>query len=411
MDTLDYLRALNARGQKASELALSNSLARFAEIEGTNEQEELRPRRFSVPEAGRFIGVNDSRIRQVLLELEHEGEVLGERRRGNRFLKLSEIERVRSYMFEHFKNPIYHPRRNPETEHLQVISFVNFKGGVGKSTSSLILSEHLATRGYKVLLLDLDAQATATKMLRIFPEGRAVDDNHTIAGFARGKKSAAELIRKSYFDPISIVPASFELQDLEWELISRIRSERGFPFWRPVDDFLRELELSEAGKDLDVVVIDCKPDAGILPVAAIYASTALVIPVVAETPDIESTNDFLAVVADIVESIRPSDRPDAFTFDFIKLLCTRLDRSSPAELDGFSTLRAMYGSAVYDKPVLKTELITAAYADQSLPLADTPRAINQKTYQRGMNSIQEAMLQIENDILIAWGRKPKELDL
>src|SRR3546814_16038240 len=61
------------------------------------------------------------------------------------------------------------PHRGPEDEPL-IIPFQNFKGGVGKSTLAIHAAQYLAMRGYRVLLIDADAQASTTMMFGYIPD-------------------------------------------------------------------------------------------------------------------------------------------------------------------------------------------------------------------------------------------------
>ena len=61
------------------------------------------------------------------------------------------------------------PRRDPAIDKSIVLALANFKGGVAKTTSSVHLAQYLCLRGYRVLLIDLDAQASLTQLFGILP--------------------------------------------------------------------------------------------------------------------------------------------------------------------------------------------------------------------------------------------------
>jgi chromosome partitioning protein len=411
MDVVNELRALHRSGQKAEFALRTTARARFEEHEGPIENGSLKPRPFTLPEAARFLKVSGSRVRQLVREFDESEGGIGERRGSNRFLSKQDIDRIRAHLFKTTKNETYHPQRFLDRgDKLQVLACVNFKGGVGKSTTTLTLAEYLAVRGYRVLIIDLDAQATSTTILRGLEDLWTVAENHSVAGFTREAASAAELIKPTYFPGISLIPGSFELQDAEWETIKRMRDNPKYRFWRELRPLIDEIRDGSLNEQFDVVLLDCKPDSGIFPMAALYASTALLIPAVAETPDLASTNEFLRVLADNIDVIRTVEGSESLNLDFVRILCTRFDRQSNTQADSFQNMQVMYRAALYPEPMAKTELISIAYADQRLPLTDTPKSINSKTYSRGIAVIETAMEQIERDLLKVWGRALKRGD-
>ena len=116
------------------------------------------------------------------------------------------------------------------------------------------------------------------------------------------------------------------------------------------------------------------------------------------------------MLADNIDVIRTVEGSESLNLDFVRILCTRFDRQSNTQADSFQNMQVMYRAALYPEPMAKTELISIAYADQRLPLTDTPKSINSKTYSRGIAVIETAMEQIERDLLKVWGRALKRGD-
>src|SRR5215469_9841065 len=127
-------------------------------------------RRFSSGEAARLLGVSDSYLRQ--LSLAGEGPTPGVGPGGRRQYTLSQINALREHLaasFDPEKGKQYLPRRTGR-EHLQVIAVTNFKGGSCKTTTAVHLSQYLALRGYRVLSIDIDPQASLSTLLGFQPE-------------------------------------------------------------------------------------------------------------------------------------------------------------------------------------------------------------------------------------------------
>jgi chromosome partitioning protein len=150
-----------------------------------------------------------------------------------------------------------------------VISISNQKGGVGKTATALNLSAALAKRGQRVLMIDLDPQASLTVTCGIDPNTLDTSIYHVI----HGSVPLTEIIRKTDFGP-DLAPASIDLSLAEIEL---------------VNEMAREMILKSALEDVrqryDFVVLDCQPGLTLLTINAWTASDHVLIPV----------SDFLAV--------------------------------------------------------------------------------------------------------------------
>ena len=401
MHTVDQIADLVKAGEEALDLARRRSTERLAESEGIENADHLRPRTYTATELANFVGVVPSSITSAL---ERFPELPQGQRRGNKLLfTLEDVETFRRVMFEQTGSLPYWPRRRGSLgEKCQVIAVCNYKGGSAKTTTSVLLASHLATYGgLRVLLIDLDPQASATALLRVFPDDSEIEPNHSIAGYFREQRDASELVRETYFRGVDIVPASHELQELEFELVAALAGEKGFRFWPILDRFIKEVR-----EPYDVIIVDCKPDLGFLPINALFAASALITPLQPTMVDLRSTISFLGTVERTTRALNRVVGKDAFDFDFFRMLLSRADANSPSELGIMDAVKAVFGrDAVYDIPVMKTELVSSSFADQSLPHASLTDRVSPTTYRRGMKSITAAMRQVERDIWTAWQRK------
>lgn len=145
----------------------------------------------------------------------------------------------------------------------RVISFGNHKGGVGKTTTTASVGSILASKGYKVLAIDLDAQANLTASLL------KEETDKSIYYALTGKASSLPIV--PVCENLSIVPASLQLAMAEMELTAAFSRER----------ILAGL-LEKVKADYDFVLIDCPPSLGLLTLNAFTASSEIIIPLVAE---------------------------------------------------------------------------------------------------------------------------------
>jgi chromosome partitioning protein len=150
----------------------------------------------------------------------------------------------------------------------RVISMVNQKGGVGKTTSVINLGAALAELGRKVLLVDLDPQAALTAGTGVNPNELEISVYNLL--LERGH-DVHDVIRSSNTDGLDVLPANIDLSAAEVQLVSEVAREMALArVLRPVAD------------DYDVVIIDCQPSLGLLTVNALAASHGVIIPLEAE---------------------------------------------------------------------------------------------------------------------------------
>lgn len=146
----------------------------------------------------------------------------------------------------------------------RIIAVANQKGGVGKTTTAINLAASVATRGYRVLLVDFDPQGNASSGV-----GHPRDKVElTIYDALVGNATLAEVIRPTDLPTLWVAPATTDLVGAEIELIGADRRER----------FLADC-LATVAADYDYMVIDCPPSLGILTLNALIAAGEILIPV------------------------------------------------------------------------------------------------------------------------------------
>ena len=144
-----------------------------------------------------------------------------------------------------------------------VISVLNHKGGVGKTTTTINLGAALQQKGFKVLLIDLDGQANLTESL-----GFSAELPQTIYGAMKGEYP---LPVYGHRDGLNIVPSCLDLSAVETELINEAGREL----------ILAHL-IKEQKENFDYILIDCPPSLSLLTLNALTASNSLIIPVQAQ---------------------------------------------------------------------------------------------------------------------------------
>lgn len=171
-----------------------------------------------------------------------------------------------------------------------LISVVNQKGGVGKTTTAVNLATYLAMSGRFVLLVDLDPQANATSGLGIDPKDLEAGIYESVIGSHKLK----DVIKKSNIDGLKVAPSTMSLAGAEVELVDMER---------------REHRLSEAINEVrnhyDYVIIDCPPSLSLLTINGLAASDRVLIPVQAEYYALEGLSKLLKTIELVRKHLQP----------------------------------------------------------------------------------------------------------
>ena len=174
-------------------------------------------RRFSSGEAAKLIGINDGYLRQ--LSLEGKGPQPDTTSSGRRSYSFEDIQGLRGFLEESGKSGRRYLPHRTDREHLQVLAVVNFKGGSGKTTTAAHLAQYLVLKGYRVLAVDLDPQASLSALHGYQPEFD-IGENETLYGAIRyddQRRDLSEIVRPTYFSGLDLVPANIELMEFEHE--------------------------------------------------------------------------------------------------------------------------------------------------------------------------------------------------
>ncbi len=172
-----------------------------------------------------------------------------------------------------------------------IFSFCNQKGGVGKTTSVINISSSLAKFGYRVLVIDLDAQANATSGLG--QEKPSID--LTTYQLVVDAIDPREIIRETNVKNLFLIPSSADLSGAEIELINRDRRE-----------FSLRSQLEKISDEFDFIFIDCPPSLGLITINALVACNYVVIPLQCEYYALEGLGQLIYTVQLVRDNLSPS---------------------------------------------------------------------------------------------------------
>ena len=171
----------------------------------------------------------------------------------------------------------------------KILSLVNQKGGVGKTTTAINLGASLAACERSVLLIDLDPQANATSGL-----GLNKHEEKSIYPVLTDGMNIREVIRETELPNFHIAPSSVDLVAAELELSDAIGRE-----------FYLRKALNEVAKDYDYVLIDSPPSLGLLTINGLTAANAVLVPMQCEYFAIEGVAQLLITVERVRDMLNP----------------------------------------------------------------------------------------------------------
>jgi len=178
---------------------------------------------------------------------------------------------------------------------MQIISVINQKGGVGKTTTVINLAAGLSQQDKKILVIDLDPQGNATTGLGLSNLGVSED---TIYGVLNGTKQISKVIKKTEFKNLDIITSNVDLSGLEVETAGD--SNRAFILKLKLTAFL-----NDSRGFYDYILIDCPPSLSLLTVMALVSSNSLVVPLQTEFFALEGLTQLMKTIERIKISLNP----------------------------------------------------------------------------------------------------------
>ena len=177
----------------------------------------------------------------------------------------------------------------------KIISVINQKGGVGKTTTVINLAAGLSMKGKKILVIDLDPQGNATTGLGL---SNTIKSDATIYSVLNGNKKISEVIQPTSFQNLDLITSNVDLSGLEVETAGD--SRRAFK----LKDELASI-LNDSGASYDYIIIDCPPSLSLLTIMALVASEALVVPLQTEFFALEGLTQLMKTIERIKTNLNP----------------------------------------------------------------------------------------------------------
>ena len=214
----------------------------------------------------------------------------------------------------------------------KMISLVNQKGGVGKTTTSINLSASLAFLGKKVLLIDLDPQGNTTTGIGI----NKGDIDRTIYDVLTGKCAIEEAIIHTQYKRLDLLPATVNLSGLDTEFFEKSKEEPNF-----VKGAQLKNKIDPIRDNYDFIIVDCPPSLSIITIYALTASNSVIIPVQCEFLALEGIMQLLNTIMKAQQKLNPS-------LEIEGVLLTMLDSRANLGFEVVEEVRKYFKERVYN---------------------------------------------------------------
>ena len=246
----------------------------------------------------------------------------------------------------------------------KIISLVNQKGGVGKTTTSINLSASLAVLGKKVLLIDLDPQGNTTTGVGI----NKGEIERSMYDVLIGECSVSEAMLNTKYKNLYVLPATINLAGIDFELSEKSRTEQGFN----KGDQLK-IKLADIKDSFDFIIIDCPPSLGVITTNALSASNSVIIPVQCEFFALEGITQLLRTIMLAQKNLNP-------TLDIEGVLLTMLDSRTNLGFEVVEDIRKFFKEKVYNTIIPRLVRLTEAPSHGEPIIAYDPKSRGSEAY-------------------------------
>lgn len=312
LDTTGFFSNLAQRGGEALDMLMAHT-------HSTATEKALPP--MGISEAARLVGISTVYLRK----LETAGDLPPASKDGNG---------RRAYTMEHVNKIRESLGRLPKRSNAAatVVAFANLKGGSAKTTTAAHFAQYAARQGYRVLLIDMDPQASMTGLFGYNPQLHIEADETIGPAVAADPRLIRRSIRPTYWHRLDLVPSNLNLVGAEMALLGM--EENATRLRGAVDG---------VGADYDLVVLDAPPALGLLSINVLCASDYIVTPIIPTMVDISSSIQFFHILESLGE----------LRLARLSILITRFNGGTE-HVRAASMLRSIYGDTILTNQMIET---------------------------------------------------------
>ena len=246
---------------------------------------------------------------------------------------------------------------------MKIISIINQKGGVGKTTTVINLASALSQLEKKILVIDLDPQGNATTGLGL---SNTSQSDQTIYGILNGTVSISNVIKQTKFQNLHLITSNVDLSGLEVETAGD--SDRAFILKTKLTSYLNDSRGS-----YDYILIDCPPSLSLLTVMALVSSNSLLVPLQTEFFALEGLTQLMKTIERIKVNLNPS-------LDIQGILLTMYDRRNKLSSQVEQEARDYFKDKVYQTVIPRNVRLSEAPSHGVPVLVYDKNCLGSKSY-------------------------------
>jgi len=352
-------------------------------------EKEKNQRLFRIGEVADLLEISESHLRnleesdRIPTRHSRDGKEEGSTHKG---WFLPEINQIRDVVG---LNPF---RKDGDKPFILVNS--NFKDNVGKTTSAVTFSQFCALHGYRVLLVDLDPQADATRSFFSYPE-ITVHSSETLVDYLTQKtKDLQGLPQQTHWPRLDLIPANHAIH-----CAGLLKDYATIANWMLLKDGLEGIS-----DDYDIIVIDSPSSSSFLAMNGLYAADGVLVPLPPAIENIASLHQHFKILSSAFDLFEESDK----LYNFVKILITHHDGTIQAR-EITNAIFEAFSNAMIPAILYSSESIgygdfmnPSPYEIDATSFKGNRRKGNRRCLEKAREILSQVDAEILRDIRLSW---------